>query len=41
VPGVVEADAIRRLAGRELLDSGTLGFFEGAIGFADLQRRFG
>jgi len=28
-------------AGRELLDSGTLGFLEGAIGYADLQRRFG
>jgi 2-methylisocitrate lyase-like PEP mutase family enzyme len=27
-------------AGRELLDSGTLGFLEGAIGYADLQRRF-
>jgi 2-methylisocitrate lyase-like PEP mutase family enzyme len=29
------------LAGRELLDSGTLGFLDGAIGYADLQRRFG
>jgi 2-methylisocitrate lyase-like PEP mutase family enzyme len=28
-------------AGRELLDSGTLGFLEGAIGYADLQQRFG
>jgi len=28
-------------AGRELLDSGTLGFLEGAIAYADLQRRFG
>jgi 2-methylisocitrate lyase-like PEP mutase family enzyme len=28
-------------AGRELLDSGTLGFLEGAIGYGDLQRRFG
>ena len=28
-------------AGRELLDSGTLGFLDGAIGYADLQRRFG
>jgi 2-methylisocitrate lyase-like PEP mutase family enzyme len=28
-------------AGRELLDSGTLGFLSGAIGYADLQRRFG
>ena len=88
VPGVVEADAIRRLAaaipgplnvvaglantidaptlfslgvkrvslggslaraafslleraGRELHDSGTLGFLDDAIGYADLQRRFG
>ncbi len=28
-------------AGRELHDSGTLGFLSGAIGYADLQRRFG
>jgi 2-methylisocitrate lyase-like PEP mutase family enzyme len=28
-------------AGRELLDSGTLRFLDGAIGYADLQRRFG
>jgi 2-methylisocitrate lyase-like PEP mutase family enzyme len=28
-------------AGRELLDSGTLGFLDGAIGYADLQHRFG
>jgi 2-methylisocitrate lyase-like PEP mutase family enzyme len=28
-------------AGRELLDSGTLGFLDGAIGYADLQGRFG
>jgi len=28
-------------AGRELLDSGTLGFLDGAIGYADVQRRFG
>ncbi len=27
-------------AGRELLGSGTLGFLDGAIGYADLQRRF-
>ena len=27
-------------AGRELLDSGTLGFLDGAIGYADLQGRF-
>ncbi len=27
-------------AGRELHDSGTLGFLDGAIGYADLQRRF-
>ena len=28
-------------AGRELHDSGTLGFLDGEIGYADLQRRFG
>ncbi len=28
-------------AGQELLDSGTLGFLDGAIAYADLQRRFG
>lgn len=28
-------------AGRELLDAGTLGFLDGAIGYAELQRRFG
>jgi 2-methylisocitrate lyase-like PEP mutase family enzyme len=28
-------------AGRELLDQGTLGFLDGAISYADLQRRFG
>lgn len=28
-------------AGRELLGSGTLGFLDGAIGYADVQRRFG
>ena len=28
-------------AGRELLDSGTLGFLDGAIAYADVQRRFG
>jgi 2-methylisocitrate lyase-like PEP mutase family enzyme len=27
-------------AGRELLDTGTLGFLDGAIGYAELQRRF-
>ena len=27
-------------AGRELLESGTLGFLDGAIGYADLQQRF-
>lgn len=27
-------------AGRELLDEGTLGFLDGALGYADLQRRF-
>ena len=28
-------------AGRELLDTGTLGFLDGAVPYADLQRRFG
>lgn len=28
-------------AGQELHNSGTLGFLDGAIGYADLQRRFG
>ena len=28
-------------AGRELLDTGTLGFLDGAIAYADLQQRFG
>jgi 2-methylisocitrate lyase-like PEP mutase family enzyme len=28
-------------AGRELLDSGTLGFLDGAMSYAELQRRFG
>ena len=28
-------------AGQELLDSGTLGFLDGAIDYAELQRRFG
>jgi len=28
-------------AGRELLDSGTLGFLDGALTYADMQRRFG
>jgi 2-methylisocitrate lyase-like PEP mutase family enzyme len=28
-------------AGQELLASGTLGFLDGAIGYADLQQRFG
>jgi hypothetical protein len=28
-------------AGRELLDSGTLGFLDGAVGYADLHQRFG
>jgi hypothetical protein len=27
-------------AGRELRTSGTLGFLDGAIGYADVQRRF-
>ncbi len=27
-------------AGRELLDSGTLGFLDGAVGYAEMQRRF-
>lgn len=33
--------SLLELAGGELLDSGTLGFLDGAIGYADLQRRFG
>jgi 2-methylisocitrate lyase-like PEP mutase family enzyme len=28
-------------AGRELLDTGTLGFLDGAVSYADLQKRFG
>lgn len=28
-------------AGRELLDAGTLGFLDGAMGYAEVQRRFG
>jgi hypothetical protein len=28
-------------AGRELLDTGTLSFLDGAVSYADLQRRFG
>ncbi len=28
-------------AGRELLDTGTLGFLDGALSYAELQRRFG
>ncbi|WP_179670404.1 isocitrate lyase/PEP mutase family protein [Nocardioides thalensis] len=28
-------------AGRELLDSGTLGFLDGAVGYGEMQRRFG
>ena len=28
-------------AGRELLDTGTLGFLDGAISYGDIQRRFG
>ena len=28
-------------AGRELLDSGTLGFLDGAVTYAEVQRRFG
>lgn len=28
-------------AGQELLETGTLGFLDGAIGYADVQRRFG
>jgi hypothetical protein len=28
-------------AGRELLDSGTLGFLDGAIAYGDLRERFG
>ena len=36
----VALSALER-AGRELLESGTLGFLDGAIGYADVQRRFG
>jgi 2-methylisocitrate lyase-like PEP mutase family enzyme len=28
-------------AGQELLDHGTLGFLDGALSYADVQRRFG
>ena len=28
-------------AGQELLECGTLGFLDGAIAYADMQRRFG
>ncbi|MGB4136647.1 MAG: isocitrate lyase/phosphoenolpyruvate mutase family protein, partial [Microbacterium sp.] len=28
-------------AGRELIDTGTLGFLDGTLGYADLQRRLG
>jgi 2-methylisocitrate lyase-like PEP mutase family enzyme len=28
-------------AGRELLETGTLGFLDGALGYAEVQRRFG
>ena len=28
-------------AGTELLETGTLGFLDGALGYADLQHRFG
>jgi 2-methylisocitrate lyase-like PEP mutase family enzyme len=40
--GSLARAALSRLerAGHELLDSGTLGFLDGAIGYADLQRRF-
>ncbi|WP_448719553.1 isocitrate lyase/PEP mutase family protein [Microbacterium natoriense] len=33
-------DAVER-AGRELLESGTLGFLDGAVSYADMQRRLG
>ncbi len=33
--------ALVERAGRELLESGTLGFLDGAMPYADLQRRFG
>jgi 2-methylisocitrate lyase-like PEP mutase family enzyme len=33
-------DAVER-AGRELRESGTLGFLDGAVSYADMQRRFG
>lgn len=36
----VAYDAVER-AGRELLESGTLGFLDGAVSYADMQRRFG
>lgn len=36
----VALTAVER-AGRELLDSGTLGFLDGVMPYADLQRRFG
>jgi len=36
----VALSAVER-AGRELLDSGTLGFLDGVMPYADLQRRFG
>ncbi len=35
------AMSVLERAGHELLDSGTLGFLDGAIAYADLQRRFG
>ena len=38
--GVPDGPALDR-AGRELLDAGTLGFLDGAIGQGDMQRRFG
>ncbi len=35
------AFSVLERAGRELLDTGTLGFLDGAMGYADLQRRLG
>jgi hypothetical protein len=34
------ASSLLERAGRELLESGTLGFLDGAIGYAGLQRRY-
>lgn len=37
---MVESCARQEPAGRELLESGTLDFLDGAIAYADLQQRF-